>query len=291
MSTVFTFSGKAGDAILQWPVAYQWSKMTGKKFTCWMDEKSTKMVAPLFESQPCVEKVEFKDGVDNYNCGGQPFHFNLETKDFDGHTVYHLGLRAFPARQLTLQCVEDSKLPVKIDTAKLSSEPSLVIDGKDAAVRFFTPTVNRVILHGQPVCPHNRQTPQFWKFLSHIAPWLEANFDEILFVGDERDREVGARTYPKWKTYDDGGDFLVLARLMADARLVIGCGSSIVTLGGALKVATVRVHDPIGNHPKVIWSNLGPNQMNGTDIELRNDWPEFRNKWLRGSVAAEVVDG
>src|SRR3990172_6443827 len=205
---VFTFAGKAGDAIMQWPVAYQWSKATGKKFTCWMDEKSCKMVAPLFESQPCVEKVEFKPGIENYNCGGQPFHFGLETKEFDGHTIYHLGLRAFPVRQLTLQCLEDVKLPIKIDAAKLASESSLVIDGKDQTVRSFTPTQNRVILHGQPICPHNRQVPQFWKFISGIADWIEGEFDEILFVGYERDREAGYAAYPKWKTFDDGGNFL-----------------------------------------------------------------------------------
>ena len=289
MSTIFTFAGKAGDAIMQWPVAYQWSKATGKKFTCWMDEKSCKMVAPLFEAQPCVEKVEFKPGIENYNCGGQPFHFSLETKDFEGHTIYHLGLRAFPVRQLTLQCLEDCKIPTKIDTNRLSSEPSLIVDGKDAAVRFFTPTKNRVILHGQPVCPHNRQIPQFWKFLAGIAPWLEANFDEILFVGDERDREVGLRTYPSWKEYDDEGNFLNLARMIAESCLVIGVGSSVVTLGGALKVSTVRVHDPIGNHPKVIWSNLGQNQLNDAEIELRTSFPPFRNKWLSGAM--EAVNG
>jgi len=280
VSTVFSFPGKAGDAIMQFPVAYQWAKATHKKFTCWMDEKSTKLVVPLFESQPCVERVEFKTGVENYNCGGQPWHFGLPTSDLEGHVVYHLGLRSFPARQLTLQCLEDCKIPVEIDKNKLASEPSLIIDGKDSVVRTFTPTSNRVILHGQPVCTHNRQTPQFWKFLSSIAVYLEEEFDEIVFVGDERDREIGVHTYPKWRQFNDGGNFLTLARLIEKSRLVIGTGSSVVALGGALKVPTIRVHDPIGNHPKVIWSNLGDNQINDTEIELRKSWPEFRDKWM-----------
>ena len=47
--TVFTFAGKAGDALHQWPVAWWWAKQTGKRFTCWLDEASCKMVAPASE--------------------------------------------------------------------------------------------------------------------------------------------------------------------------------------------------------------------------------------------------
>jgi hypothetical protein len=265
---------------MQWPVAYQWAKATGKKFTCWMDEGSCKMVAPLFAAQECVESVEFKSGIEGYGCGGQPWHFDLGTNDLEGHTVYHLGLRSFPVRQLTLQCLEDCKLPDHIEVSRLAQEPSLSVSGVE--------NKNRVVLHGQPVCTHNRQTPQFWKFLASISPHLKANFDEVVFVGDARDREVGSETYPEWSTFDDRGDFLSLARLIAGSRLVIGGGSSVVTVGGALKVPTIRVHDQIGVHPKVIWSNLGDNQLNETEIELRSSWHGFRAKWLEKSTA-EVV--
>jgi len=282
MSTVFTFPGKAGDAIMQWPVAYQWAKQTGKKFTVWTDERSCKLVAPLFQSQECVEALEFKTGIEGYGCGGQPWHFDLGSKDLEGHTVYHLGMRAFPVRQLTMQCLEDAKLPVQINKSKLANQPSFELSGVDHA--------NRVVLHGQPVCTHNRQTPQFWKFLSSIYPYLNSNFDEIVFVGDARDREAAESTYPECKVFDDGGDFLNLAKLIAGSRLLIGGGSSVVTVGGALKVPTIRVHDQIGNHPKVIWSNLGDNQLNDTEIELRESWPTFKSKWLERS-SAEVVGG
>lgn len=282
MSTIFTFPGKAGDAIMQWPVAYQWAKQTGKKFTVWADERSCKMVAPLFEFQECVEALEFKTGIEGYGCGGQPWHFDLGAKDLEGHTVYHLGMRAFPVRQLTFQCLEDAKLPVDIKLSKLSSEPSLIIPGVEQK--------NRVVLHGQPVCTHNRQSPQFWKFLAGISDYLKANFDEIVFVGDDRDRESGLSTYPEWKEYKDEGNFLTLARVIAGSRLVIGGGSSVVTLGGALKIPTIRVHDQIGAHPKMIWSNLGDNQLNDTEIELRQSWPKFKAKWLEASTA-EVIGG
>lgn len=282
MSTVFTFPGKSGDAIMQWPVAYQWAKQTKKSFTVWTDERSCKMVAHLFEAQPCVDKVEFKSGIEGYGCGGQPWHFGFGTEDIGDNTVYHLGLRSFPVRQLTLQCLEDSKLPVQIDPSELSREPSLKVGEVEPK--------NRVVLHGQAVCTHNRQSPQFWKFLFSIYDYLRANFDEIVFVGDERDREVALRTYPTATTFDDGGNFLPLAKLIAGSRLLIGTGSSVVTLGGALKIPTIRVHDQIGNHPKVIWSNLGDNQLNEPEIELRSAWPKFRKKWLESSMV-EVVSG
>jgi len=73
---------------------------------------------------------------------------------------------------------------------------------------------------------------------------------------------------------------LDLAKFMAGASLVVGCGSSGVALAGALKVPCIRVHDPIGEAPKVIWSNLGENQLNDTEIGLRKSWPEFRDRWL-----------
>lgn len=279
--TVFTFPGKSGDAIMQWPVAFQWHKDTGKKFSCWMDENTCKIVKPLFEAQPCVDSVELKPGIESWHCGGQPWHFGLDTKDFEGRTIYHLGMRSFPVRQITLQTLEDAKLPVEIDREALSNDPCFDVGPVEKK--------NRVVLHGQPVCPHNRQTPQFWKFLSTIYPWMLASFDEIVFVGSERDREIGVRTYPSASEYDDGGNALTLARLIAGSRLVIGTGSFVATIGGALKIPTIRVHDPIGNHPKVLWSNLGENQMNEGELELRKMWPDFRDKWLNKTV--EVVGG
>jgi hypothetical protein len=62
---------------------------------------------------------------------------------------------------------------------------------------------------------------------------------------------------------------------MAGSRLVIGSGSSGVALASVLKVPTLRVHDPIGNAPKVIWAGLGDNQWNEEEVALRRLWPEI----------------
>jgi ADP-heptose:LPS heptosyltransferase len=269
---VFTMPGKAGDALHQWPVAYHWAKQNEQKITLWLDEKSCKIVAPLFEAQPCVEKVEFKPGIESYNVGGQPFHFDLDTKEHEGKLIYHLGMRSFPQRQLTLHCLAESGVPVKVDPDTLTDEVSLA-----TTVQFKR---NRVILHGQAVCPHTRTTPNFWKFLYQIQGDLETRFDEIVFVGDARDLEVAARTYPKWKTFDDKGNFKVLADYMDASQLVIGVGSSVVVLASLLKIPSIRVHDPISDAPKVIWENLQRAHLNDFEVELRKSWPSWRDQYF-----------
>ncbi len=281
--TVFTFAGKAGDALHQWPIAYWWARENAKPFTCWMDERTTKIVAPLFAAQLCVNKLEFKPGVEGYQCGGQPWHFDLPASDYVGREVHHLGLRNFPQRQLTLETLENSQLGLSVDQDTLAETPSIAVP---VEAEGFTTEERICLLHGQAVYSNTKSTPQFWMFLSDIAQDLEGRFDRIVFVGNERDREVGARIYPDWETFDDHGSFLELARLMKMAKLVIGCGSSVVSLAGVLKVTSVRVHDPIGEHPKVIWSNLQKNHLNLTEPELRTAWPAFRDQWLKTEVEA-----
>jgi hypothetical protein len=276
--TVFTMPGKAGDAIMQWPIAYWWAREHGKSFTCWMDERSSKMVAPLFAAQLCVEKVEFKPGVEGYQCGGQPWHFDLPPSEYQDKDVTHLGFRNFPQRQLTLETLENAKLGLDVTQDMLAETPTIEAPGEAPG---FSLDERICLLHGQAIYSNTKGTPKFWTFLSDIAPELEERFDRLVFVGDERDREVGARTYPKWETFDDHASFLELARLMKISQLVIGCGSSVVSLAGALKVNSVRVHDPIGDHPKVIWSNLQKNHLNLTEPELRIEWPSWRDKWLK----------
>ena len=278
MSTVFTMPGKLGDALLQWPIAHHWlndGAETDRTCEIWLDENTCKPLVPLFRAQPGVTAVNLVSGVENWNCGGQPFHMNLPTSAFDGRTIYHLGLRAFPVRQITLQTMNDCRVPVSVDTDTLANEPSIVLP--DAP-----PPANRLLLHGQGICPHSRSTPRFWRFLAAVRDELEAIFSEICFVGSSRDLEVAHEAYPRWGLLPDDGDFLVLARNIADSRAFIGCGSAPVALAGALKVPAIRVHDPIGNDaPKMIWDNLGENQLNDTDIGLRKSWPEFRDRWLK----------
>lgn len=277
-----TFPGKMGDALLQWPVAFWYGKQIGD-FEVWMDEHTCKPLVPLFESQLHVTKVKLIPGIEHWNCGGQPFHFDLPTSAFDGNTIFHLGLRGFPQRQISLETLQNAKVPINVSQDLFASTPSIHAGTGEKR--------NRLIIHGQAVCPHNRQTPQMWKFLAGVRKELESIFDEVLFVGNERDREVGTRTYEGWKDFQfaDNGDFKKLADVIADSRAMIGCGSAPIVLAGLLKVPAIRVHDNIGeNAPKHVWSNLGENQLNETELELRKLWPQWRDKWL-GHVADVIA--
>lgn len=280
MATVFTFPGKMGDALLEWPVAYWYGRQVGD-FEVWMDEKTCKPLVPLFEAQPHVTKVKLIPGIEHWNCGGQPFHFELPTSAFEGNTVFHLGLRNFPQRQISLETLHGSKTPVQVDPAEFANTPSISVGLETPEKR------NRLVVHGQGMCPHNRQTPHVWKFISGIHSELAELFDEIVFVGDARDLEVAATTYPGCSTFDDKGDFLALARLIAGSRAMIGAGTSPITLAGCLKIPAIRVHDAVGaDLPKVIWSNLGENQLNDTELGLRKSWPGWRDQWLRATVSS-----
>jgi hypothetical protein len=171
--------------------------------------------------------------------------------------------------------VQDSKVPVVITAEDLASEPALILPKQEPQ--------DLLVLHGQSVCSHSETTPSFWKFITGIRGELRDTFKDIMFVGSERDLEV-ARQFTAWPgaTYfSDGGDILLTAEKMASARAVIACGSSMAALAGALKVPSVRVHDPIANNaPKVIWSNLGDSQLNETETTLRTEWPKWRDRWL-----------
>jgi hypothetical protein len=272
MSTIWTMPGKLGDAILQFPVARQWSRQTGKKFTLWLDEKTLKPLERLFASQDCVECVEFKPGIASYHIGGQPWHFDLKTEDTLDHVVYHLGFRQFPDRQITLQTALD--VPVHIDVKQLS-QPALIIPDPLPG--------NRVVLHAT-FTTHQSGTPKFWRFLRDIKADLEEMFDEVIFVGTADERARAMELYPGgtcgpecvWGEFDDHGDFYELARLLAGSRLVIGPGSCGVALASVLGVPAIRVHDPIGEAPRIIWSGLGPNQWNEEEKDLRRLWPGIK---------------
>lgn len=291
---VMTFPGKGGDAILQWPVAWWWWKKHGKKFTVWLDEQTCRMVRPLFEAQPCVEKVEYKPGIVNWSLGGQPWHFDLPTSEHEGRQIIHLGLRHFPQRQITLETFEASRTDLGVDVDLVASEPCLEVPDTDSVTLIkqgadvvLNPKGRRILLlHGQAVCPHTRSTPEFWKFLAPLRKELEQLFDEIVFVGSERDRKTGTQQYGGWSEFDDQGSFLELAKLMKQAKCVIGAGSSVVTLAGALKVPCIRVHDPIGEHARSIWDNLSICSLNRMEVELRREWPAFRDQWLKEGVPA-----
>lgn len=276
MSTVFTMPGKMGDALMQWPVAHQWIKQNGKTCELWIDRKTCAPLKALFEAQPGVDKVELRDGVESYNCGGQPFHMNIDLADTEGHLIYHLGMRAFPQRQITLQTLQDARASVIVPSGGWT--PTLDAGGQQKR--------NRLVLHGQAICGSTSGTPTFWKFLAGIRKELKDLFEEIVFVGSPDDLEVAKSVYPEWGTFDDGGDLLKTAKLMQESKACIGTGSSMVVLAWSVGLPTIRVHDAIGEFPKTIWSLLGDEHLNETEVTLRKEWPIWRDKYL---VESEVT--
>jgi len=227
-------------------------------------------LVPLFEAQACCEAVKLIPGIQHYACGGQPWHFGMEGKDHLDQVIYHLGFRQFPQRQITLQTALD--VPFQIDIKKLAERSLTVPDRQDRP--------ERCVLHGTFTAP-GAGVPAFWKFLASIRLELAQLFSEIVFVGSKREQERAGQLYPAWTTYDDNRNFLDLAKFVDGSGLVIGSGSCVVALAGLLGVPTIRIHDPIGDAPKVIWSNLGDNQRNETLIGIRSEWPRFRDTYIK----------
>ena len=265
MSLVFSMPGKIGDAILQWPVAYHYCREHETRCTLWLDENSLKPLVPLFEAQPCVEKVELKSGVTSYHMGGQPFDFGLKTEDYVSDEVHHLGFRKFPQRQITLETLTNVSL--NIDADRIAHDPSL----------FLGPVKehDRVVLHGA-FASHQSGVPGFWRFLYDIHDELPS----MVFVGTAQERRRALELYSEAEEFDDAGNFLELARFIQGSKFVVASGSCVAALASVLHVPCIRVHDPIGEFPKVIWSGLGDNQLNETELSLRKLWPEWRDRWV-----------
>lgn len=261
MSLVFTLPGKLGDCLHQWPVAYWYCAQQNKKCTLWLDENTLKPLVNLFAAQPCVEAVELKGGIKSYHMGGQPWDFGLTTKDHADHTIYHLGMRKFPTRQITLETLD--QVPLNVEAG--STAGTITVPGDNPA----RGDSKRLALHGT-FTSHTSGVPSFWRFLSDREKEIRSIFGtEVYFTGTPGERKRGRDLYPEWQAFDDGGDFLNLARFMQGCSLVIGAGSSNVVLASLLGIPSIRVHDPLGDHPKVIWSNLGPDQINDTEEAMR----------------------
>ena len=280
MNPIFTMPGKMGDALMQWPVVHQYIKQTGRRVNLFLDEKTCAPLVNLFKAQPGVDDVVLRGGIESYNCGGQPFHFNMDIDELDGRVVHHLGFRKFPERQATLQTLQDSRVAISIPED--GWQPSLVVEGQQKS--------NTLVLHGQAVGTHNQAVPQCWKFLAGIREELNDLFDKVVWVGSKSDRETGKRLYPLWQDeVDDGGDLLETAKVISGAKGFIGCGSSMVVLAANLGIPAIRVHDRIANDaPRIIWSNLGENQLNETEISLRTEWPKWRDKYLVESAVEKA---
>jgi hypothetical protein len=268
----FFLPGKTGDALLQWAVADLYLKEQDEKAEVWLDQGSCKILVPLFEAQPRVTAVKLVGPSENYACGGQPWQGKFTTEQHIEYEIVPMGFRQFPARQITLQTALD--FPFKVDTHRLATEVAFDVGPIEKK--------NICVVHGT-FQSHTSGTPRFWKFFYDVQADLLAAFDRIVFTGSPSERARATELYhgDRYDQFDDHSSFLELARYMAGASLVVGSGSSGCALGSVLKVPTIRIHDPIGEHPKVIWSGLGDNQWNLTEVEARKAWPKLKRSLLQ----------
>ncbi len=267
--TVFFCPGKLGDAILQLGVARAYADQENEKVELWLDSGTCKPLRPLCDAQPWVESTRMVGPSDDYLCGGRPWQGNFTTQDHMDREIVSLGFRKFPSVQITLETLRSVPLEIKADS--LADTPTFHVEHSEPQ--------DRVVLHGTFQCSIG--TPGFWRFLRDRKAEFQALFDELVFIGTPSERERVTEIYPDLATFDDHGSLLEVAVLMKESRCVIGSGSAMVALASSLNVPCVRVHDPIGNAPKVIWSGLGSNQVNESEVDLRKGaWAEFRDRWL-----------
>lgn len=257
---VFTFPGKLGDFFHQWPIAYHYGKMFGD-FHVGLDQRLLKPIAGLVARQPHVEHVWLLPGIEHYQIGGQPFDFGMpyqEYKHWD--KVYHLGFRDAPEKPITLQCRE--YVDFKIPTKALKRECTLVGE-REPRPR------NLLLLHGRRYDMYG-EFPNFWHALWESWDLLKAEFDEIEWIGLPEEKRISDKF--GGTDFDDGGDWVKLVDEMRDARLVMGVGGAMVALAGALKVPSIRIHDPVLGFREEVFANFGERQWNlGTDADYRKE--------------------
>lgn len=275
----FYLPGKLGDACLEWPVADQHLRDRVEQAEVWLDP-TCKALLPLFEHQPTVSAVKVVKPAQSYGAGGQPWHGDFTTEEHERYEIMSLGFRRMPERQITLQIA--GEVPFKTDVRRLATEPGFVVPSQIK--------MNRLVVHGTFLFPHGSGCPTFWKVFHDVRHDLEDTFDEIIFTGTAEERARALELYPAgpespYGDFDDDGDFFKLACLMGASRMVMGSGSSGCALSSALKVPTLRVHDPIGEFSKSIWAGLGENQWNETFIGVRKVWPQ-----ILASVSRETVE-
>ena len=253
--TLWTFPGKLGDSFHQWPIAYHWAKEQKQQIVVGLDRTTLQGAKSLFAAQKCVEEVILLDGIKAWNIGGQPWNFGFTGDDYKRwRGVVHLGFHFMPNEQLTYFVRKKFGPLIEVDDRTLEEEQSIYTGERKVQ--------SRVLLHGQAKCPHTRKPPAFWGVLDEIAPMLE-RFEQKVFIGLPQD--VPNQRPDGWTHFEDGGDWLTLARYMNNSALVIGVGSAPVALAGAMKVPCIRIHDTIGGQMDLdyrIWSNLGSNQIN-----------------------------
>ena len=244
MSVLFTFPGKIGDTLHQWPLVFHWAREQQKKIVVGLEATSLGPLVRLFRNQPCVEDVAMLYGIEHWGVGGQPWDFGFKTADYDKwDAVHHMGFRAMPNKRLTL--FQQNVLKVAASHSEIAETPSLVPCASEVKK-------SKCVIHG------TQNSGNLWRLMSECDNLIRRCFEQVVFVGSGVDLTLlEARGLDR---FDDRGDFLSLAEFISDAAMVIGCGSSVVALAGAMKVPSIRV--PELHIASDIYANLGPGQWN-----------------------------
>lgn len=272
---LWTFPGKIGDAILQFGVMRGWLDATGKG----ADVQISEIVEPIgkiLEIQPGVESVKVATNrITSYHMGGQPWDFGYKADELNGYSgVYHCGLRSFPTTQIT-KFTRDALGLEDVVSDQALEKPCLQVPAIAGLGE------RRLLIHPRRVGQHGGD-PLFWSVMRRLLDQgLRERFGSLVVVGTREERldaqaRLGLRT-----SFADGGDWLALAQYVQGAALLIDAGTGVAPLAAALGVPCIRIHDPIGNHPKEIWSNPQPNQLNYDETQEAADIDAFIKRFCQ----------
>lgn len=272
MKTLWTFPGKIGDTLLQLPVAVHWALKHGQKIDAHISEQ-VEPIGPIIKSLSVIDDVKVATGrITSYHCGGQPWDFgykNGDTADY-GH-VLHCGFRRFPDKQITL---------FTRDALDLQDD---LHDGlfENPYIAFSDPSPKRrLVLHAKRISQSGGDC-LFWPIVkTMLNAGLGNRFDEVVAVGLREERLDARSRLNVQSTWADNGDWAALARYLAESALVIDAGTGVAVLAGAVGTPCIRIHDPIGMHPKTIWSNPQRNQLNFAEGDPLSDISDFIDGWV-----------
>lgn len=272
MKTLWTFPGKIGDTLLQWPVAMHWALKHGEKIDVRISE-GVEPIGNLLASQSVVNDLKVATGrIISYNCGGQPWDFDYKPEDTTEYEqVFHCGFRRFPDKQITL-----------FTRDALSLQEDLVdgLFGYQTILAGQVDPKRRLVIHGRRISQSGGDC-LFWGVMKNLlANGIADRFDEIVAVGT-RDERLDARSRLNVQsTWADNGDWSALALYLANSALLIDAGTGVAALAGAVGTPCIRIHDPIGLQPKTIWSNPQYNQLNFAEGELLSDIWNYIDTWV-----------
>lgn len=244
---LFTFPGKMGDALHQWPIARQWALENDTKIEVGLG-RTAHCLAELLTQQSVVKEIRLLGGIKNEDNGGQPYDFGWGDDRKEWDEVFHLGFRNFPTRGLMRETYD--LVPLKASFEEVWNTPSIE--------PFWKPpegVLRPLILHG------TKTRPEFYKAMIRCFRILEKHFQPIVWAGRPDE-------WPQPADFDgDGLPIVEVANRISYSGLVFAASSGIAALAGAQGAPCIRIGE---KHllPSEIWDNPGRFQWTvpfGTD--------------------------